>query len=286
MTPKAARWPVSNNLSDVANKEAARNNLEVFSKDDIFSLAKTRKGALNIKLAKAATSLTSVPPALSILFDLQMDYADWTASADYSTLIGWPNTGTNGVTFYRGAGTMALSYNTGGGVYKFAEIPEAKRQSICDGNLNALALIVNSQGFFIYKNGAKIHTYSSNTFPTEEWTADNGFAVGGTTTQKCKIGRVRLFNFDVSATGAPYTLADFQNGVEIPFALLDASAESRALVALEDFTYTAGATKKISDYSGGGYDASVTAASGGYFIGDNDTRVAALQRMVNLWTQS
>lgn len=55
--------------------------------------------------------------------------------------------------------------------------------------------------------------------PTE-FNATNTFGIGTSTTYTlnggCTISNVKYFNFDISTTGAPYTLDDYQNGKDVP----------------------------------------------------------------------
>ena len=78
---------------------------------------------------------------------------------------------------------------------------------------------------------------------------ERGVYAGGATFNEFEIAlsRISIFNFDMSADGAPYTVADYAGGKPIPPKLLDPSAEKRAVLALEDSLNGA----QVRDKSGG-----------------------------------
>ena len=78
---------------------------------------------------------------------------------------------------------------------------------------------------------------------------ERGVYAGGATFNEFEIAlsRISVFNFDMSAEGAPYTVADYAGGKPIPPKLLDPSAEKRAVLALEDSLNGA----QVRDKSGG-----------------------------------
>ena len=78
---------------------------------------------------------------------------------------------------------------------------------------------------------------------------ERGVYTGGTTFNEFEIAlsRISVFNFDMSAEGAPYTVADYAGGKPVPPKLLDPSAQKRAVLALEDSLNGA----QVRDKSGG-----------------------------------
>ena len=88
-----------------------------------------------------------------------------------------------------------------------------------------------------------------------------------------KASRFAVFNFDMSAAGAPYSVADYYNGRAIPVALQSSTAEKRCIVASADYAIARNATTKlVKDITGNGNDLTVY----GDVIGDRDAEVAAL----------
>lgn len=99
---------------------------------------------------------------------------------------------------------------------------------------------------------------------------ERGVYAGGATFNEFEIAlsRISVFNFDISADGAPYTIADYAAGKLIPPAL----KPSQVSLALENYTIARNATTKlVKDASGNSYDATVT----GSVVGDNDQSVQA-----------
>ena len=87
-----------------------------------------------------------------------------------------------------------------------------------------------------------------------------------------KASRFMVFNFDMSASDAPYTVADYYNGKAIPVALQSSTAEKRCIVASADYAIARNATTKlVKDITGNGNDLTVY----GDVIGDKDAAVAA-----------
>ena len=79
-----------------------------------------------------------------------------------------------------------------------------------------------------------------------------------------------IFNFDVSAEGSPYSIADYGAGRLIPPAL----RPSQVSLALENYTIARNATTTlVKDASGNSNDATVRVSSGGYVAGDNDQSI-------------
>jgi hypothetical protein len=97
-----------------------------------------------------------------------------------------------------------------------------------------------------------------------------GVYAGGATFNEFEIAlsRISVFNFDISADGAPYTIADYAAGKLIPPAL----KPSQVSLALDNYVIERNATTKlVKDASGHSYDATVT----GGVVGDNDQSIKA-----------
>lgn len=99
---------------------------------------------------------------------------------------------------------------------------------------------------------------------------ERGVYAGGSTFNQFEIAlsRISVLNFDISADGAPYTVADYAAGKLIPPAL----KPSQVSLALDNYVIERNATTKlVKDASGHSYDATVT----GSVVGDNDQSVKA-----------
>lgn len=110
-----------------------------------------------------------------------------------------------------------------------------------------------------------------------------------------RLSRVRIFNFQMDADGAPYTVADYVSGKLVPPALYDPAAAQRALLALEDYTISRNETTRlVKDVSGNACDATVVESGGsgdtawtGTVKGSRDSAVAAfVDEIKTQFTQS
>ena len=103
-----------------------------------------------------------------------------------------------------------------------------------------------------------------------------------------RLSRARIFNFQMDAADSPYSVADYVSGKPVPPALYDASADKRALLALEDYSIAVGATRYVPDVSGNAYDATVVESGGsgetawtGTVKGTRDTAIKRLCDLIN-----
>ena len=89
----------------------------------------------------------------------------------------------------------------------------------------------------------------SSTFPFQINTIAN---YATSTVASCpidtRLSRVKIFNFDMTAEGAPYTVADYASGADAPLALLTATDGGRCLMCLSD----AADSSQIRDESSNG----------------------------------
>lgn len=122
----------------------------------------------------------------------------------------------------------------------------------------------------------------------------NAASIGGAKVP-IRLARARIFNFQMDADGAPYTVADYAAGRAVPPELLNPSAEQRALLALEDYTISRNTTTRlVKDVSGNAYDATVIESGGsggtawtGTVKGSRDSAVAAfVDEIKTQFTQS
>lgn len=99
---------------------------------------------------------------------------------------------------------------------------------------------------------------------------ERGVYAGGSTFNEFEIAlsRISVFNFDITAEDAPYTVADYASGKLIPPAL----KPSQVSLALDNYVIERNSTTKlVKDASGHSYDATVT----GSVVGDNDQSIKA-----------
>lgn len=133
--------------------------------------------------------------------------------------------------------------------------------------------------FDIYVDGAKVATTPSKgltldslsgTFYYAVNTSNPNYSSQPATAYPMMLRNLYVFNFDVSAEGSPYSIADYVAGRLIPPAL----KPSQVSLALENYTIARNATTKlVKDASGNSNDATVQGS--GTVAGDNDQSIKA-----------
>lgn len=167
-----------------------------------------------------------------------------------------------------------ILYN-GNGFYSFkgANIRAAVQ------DINSIIAIVNNPTggnitITLYVNGVQIPQNSYTAQVAQTFTGYRVNTQGGTaslidTTMK----DFAVFNFDMSAADAPYSVADYSAGKPVP-----PSALSQTAVLLENYTFTVGSTQYIPDVSGNNYDATITGT--GIVAGTFDASIAKLASLI------
>ena len=135
--------------------------------------------------------------------------------------------------------------------------------------------------FDIYVDGAKVATTAykgltldslSGTVNYAVNTSNQNYSTQPAAAYPMMLRNLYVFNFDVSAPAAPYSIADYVAGRLIPPAL----KPSQVSLALENYTIARNATTKlVKDASGNSNDATVQVSSGGSVAGDNDQSIKA-----------
>ena len=131
--------------------------------------------------------------------------------------------------------------------------------------------------FDIYVDGAKVATTPSKgltldslsgTFYYAVNTSNPNYSSQPATAYPMMLRNLYVFNFDVSAPAAPYSIADYVAGRLIPPAL----KPSQVLLALENYTIARNSTTTlVKDVSGNSNDATVQGS--GTVAGDNDQSI-------------
>ena len=155
-----------------------------------------------------------------------------------------------------------------------------------DGKLHTVQFTVPSADVSTWKafvDGVDIMSESEriagNFDGTFDLTMPLSFGGNGLASGPCKYEFARIFiaNYDMSADGVPYSVADYAAGKLPPPSICDTSAEKRALLALDDYSIEVGSTKYIPDVSGGANDFTVT----GDFKGDKDISIKRLAALIS-----
>ena len=131
--------------------------------------------------------------------------------------------------------------------------------------------------FDIYVDGAKVATsyYKGLTLDSLSGTVNyavntynQNYSIQPASAHPMMLRNLYVFNFDVSAPAAPYSIADYVAGRLIPPAL----KPSQVSLALENYTIARNATTKlVKDASGNSNDATVQGS--GTVAGDNDQSI-------------
>lgn len=294
----------SANLSDVENPAEALGNLGAAKAQDVTNLGadvaalKTGVAALNeevglsqilkqnggqLYLNGGSATINCKPTfgaAQSLMFTYEVSESELDASP--WSIIGnsriWDDQ--KGFGFAKNTNDKFQCGFNWGGTTKTNAYLAATTAQFADGKPHTWALIcgkTETNGFFrLYRDGVLIDS-KTNLALFDDFTPSYGFYFGKAQTSgakdnsaKGRLSRVAFFNFDVSASDAAYTLADYQAGKLIPPILLNATDGNRAILNLENYTIARNTTKRlIKDLSAGGYDATIT----GDIRGDMDRRV-------------
>ena len=218
--------------------------------------------------------LMSVGELFSVAYRTDFQFAEGSATTDQYR--PW-NIGSN--TAYiapmaLGDGLLRISYN-GSGFYSFkgANIRAAVQ------DINSIVAIVNNPTggnitITLYVNGVQIPQNSYTARAAQTFTGYKVNARGGTPSlMDTTMKDFAVFNFDMSAGGAPYSIADYSAGKPVP-----PSALSQTAVLLENYTFTVGSTQYIPDVSGNNNDATI--AGTGTVAGTFDKAIAKLASLI------
>ena len=140
------------------------------------------------------------------------------------------------------------------------------------------AVTAEALNWDIYIDGAKQNialsvknAIVSSLSGTRNWavnTSNDNFSSQPASANPMMLRNLYIFNFDVSAEDAPYSIADYEAGRLIPPAL----KPSQVSLALENYTIARNATTKlVKDTSGNSNDATVKGS--GTVAGDNDQSI-------------
>lgn len=180
------------------------------------------------------SALKTVPPSLSLCVTIRMTQAEWEALQGDINFLGNPNrTYWAQLIGYR-ASTAPTAWglrwnfrgpNDGNAIQiRYKEYMDGTRSpNILDGKPHTLVCTINAETkkMKAFLDGEVI-VGGKITIPDRiEYTATNSFRVGTAyprynLTGGCALSNIKYFNFDISATGAPYTLDDYQNNRDIP----------------------------------------------------------------------
>ncbi len=278
---------LENNITSTENSIAAVENKVLDSR-----LSKLSAGALYFNSGKLSGSNFAVPTfPFSICATVRID--EWQSDSFVQTIFQCGDYGSttdpwlslayaNDATSPRLRLIMVLMID---GAQKTTEINCAVNLSEFLGKTHTIigicrAVTDEALNWDIYIDGVKQNISSSlknvvvsSLSGTRKWavnTTNYSFSSQPASANPMMLRNLYIFNFDVSAEGSPYSIADYEAGRLIPPAL----KPSQVSLALENYTIARNATATlVKDASGNSNDATVQVSSGGYVAGDNDQSI-------------
>lgn len=217
----------SNNLSDVANTNAARENLSVYSKAAVdgkfarLALTKSDGGTLYFSGGSASATPSLAFDTLSVLFKTDFDFSvEQTSPVFYPFYVGKTALGKFIHVQYGNNNTLRVLIN-GVIVGLFTRANIAAQTA--DG-LNAFAFVFKKLAngniqTSLFVNGVSVQNQATATaeYPAlDSFLSINRWGTANVYAGTVRYSDFRILNFDVSATDAPYTLSDYQAGKGLP----------------------------------------------------------------------
>lgn len=196
---------------------------------------------------RGQTTFANSFPIFSMCATMSMTQTQFDSIVDYTNFFGYP-AGTNYNMLYKnGTNIVWVVKDTIND--RFLQLSTAQRTLLLDGNYHRICLIGNNNILKLSIDGT-VSTLSTiiNTsgYPT---TYNNPFMVGQLSNLKGKFSNIKFFNFDISAVGAPYTVSDYQNGKDVPSALLLNSGTNKAILSLNNVSNTLWVDSSVNKYN-------------------------------------
>lgn len=280
-------------MSDIASKVSQNQSAISGIQTDVSTLAlsKLSAGTLYFNNAKLFGSNFTIPNfPFSICATVRVD--SWEGSTDgMQTIFQFGNNGTGalwGAIYFGNITTtpriaLRISKNTDG-TLSYSETFHTLNTGTFLGKEHTVIGVCRDLestplNFDIYVDGVKVATSPykgltldslSGTVNYAVNTSNQNYSVQPASAHPMRLRNLYVFNFDVSAPAAPYSIADYVAGRLIPPAL----KPSQVSLALENYTIARNATTKlVKDASGNSNDATVQ--GDGTVAGDNDQSIKA-----------
>ena len=273
------------NAAELA-KEQAQEISDPENRIGSLQILKQNGGQLHLNGGYATTNCKpTFGAAQSLIFtyevsEAELDTKPWSIIGN-SRL--WNNN--KGISFVKNSSKQIQCGFNWGGTAETRALLSATTAQFADGKPHAWALVCGkneTNGFFkLYRDGVLINSKMSLAL-FDDFIPEYGFSLGKHQTSgasdnpaRGRMSNIAFFNFDVSESNAPYTLADYKSGESVPPTLYNPQAAQRAELALENYTIARNTiTRLIKDVSGNSYDATVNETDG-TLRGTYDTSVAA-----------
>ena len=285
---------VSDGLEAVqAARDSALQDIEVYTDPD-GRISNSEKSASKVGrfYANGGLARRTINQFNTVPFSLCFSYAKpiaWIRGE--IPFIAWnvtPGAGQSGIAMYILGGLTHMYFEIGT-TTDFQTGPKLKMpisKFPADGKLHTVQFIAPSADVATWKafiDGVDIAPESERISGTFDGTFDLSMPLsfGGTgilgNPLEIEFARIFISNYDMSASDAPYSVADYAAGKLPPPSICDTSAEKRALLALDDYCIEVGSTKYIPDISGGANDFTVI----GDFKGDKDISIKRLAALIS-----
>ena len=291
----------ANNLSDLPSAASARANLNVYSKSETDGIVSGFNDiAANLEKTASKVGRFYVNGGLAqrrinqfntVPFSLCFSYAKQSVWQNGDMPIGSsnmsPGAGQSGVTMFIAGGLVNFYFEvrTKSDLQTGSKLAISYSKFPTDGKLHTIQFVVPSvdvaswkafvDGVDIAPESDRISGAFDGTFDLSMPLSFGGIGILGNPLE-IEFARIFISNYDMSASDAPYSVADYAAGKLPPPSICDTSAEKRALLALDDYCIEVGSTKYIPDVSGGANDFTVT----GDFKGDKDISIKRLAALV------
>lgn len=291
----------ANNLSDLPSAASARANLNVYSKsefdgivsgfNDIAANLEKTTSKVGRFYANGGTAQRTFNTLGSVPFCFCFSYAKKTAwkNGDMPFNSGniSPSANGNGISMYIAGGLVNFYFEvrTKSALQTGSKLAIPYSKFPTDGKMHTVQFLVPSADVATWKafvDGEDITAQGSSTAGNFDgsFALDSILFFGGNgilgNPLEVEFARIFIANYDMSADGVPYSVADYAAGKLPPPSVCNTSAEKRALLALDDYSIEVGSTKYIPDVSGGANDFTIT----GDFKGDKDISIKRLAALV------
>lgn len=235
---------LSANMFAAQAAESANVAVQVVGLNELRTRAENR-GYYNI--TNSATSyltapITSLPKTVSYCAFFKTK-----TIADYQLIIGNYGLGSNlncGFAIAKNnLNSSVLQYRTTSGTVGYAGY--FTDTPYYDGNWHSMVAIVDGTNnkLKLYIDNTPV-VLSATTIVAAEIPSTSPFRVGGAE----NVSNVKVFNFDMSATGAPYSVAEYSRGEGEPIATHSSTATNKAILSLSDAADAA----QVRDLAGDG----------------------------------
>ena len=276
-----------------AARDSALQDIEVYTDPDgrISNLEKTtsKVGRFYVNGGLAQRNMNqfnSVPFSLCFSYAKQSVWQNGDMPFNSGNIS--PSVNENGISMYTAGGLVNFYFEvrTKSALQTGSKLAIPYSKFPTDGKLHTVQFIVPSADVATWKafiDGEDITAQGSSTAGNFDGSFDLAmplsFGGNGILGNPLEIEFARIFisNYDMSASDAPYSVADYAAGKLPPPSVCDTSAEKRALLALDDYSIEVGSTKYIPDISGGANDFTVT----GDFKGDKDISIKRLAALIS-----